>query len=349
MATLWFCLVAAMLTVYVVLDGFDLGAGLVHLWVARTPQERATVIRTVGPVWDGNEVWLLAGGGALFCAFPLLFATAFSGFYLPLMIVLWLLCGRALGIELRHQIDHPAWTAIWDAVFSCSSGLLALFFGVALGNVVRGVPIGEDGSFFEPLWASFEPGAASGILDGYTVLTGLTAAAALAHHGSLWIVTKTDGPVQDRARRSAEVLGWVTAALSIAATIWTKFVQRQPEFLFGAATVNPWGYLFPLLAAIGIGASLWFRRRRRDLAAFLASAAFLAGMMLTVAFSLYPTLLPSSTDLSRSLTVHNASAPDAGLRTALRWWIPGILPVIGYFVFVYRRFAGKIDLSEHGY
>jgi cytochrome d ubiquinol oxidase subunit II len=349
METLWFCLVAVMLTAYVVLDGFDLGAGLVHLWVARTPLERATVIRTVGPVWDGNEVWLLAGGGALFCAFPLLFATAFSGFYLPLIMVLWLLCGRALGIELRHQVDHPAWTGFWDVVFSLSSGLLALFFGVALGNVVRGVPIGEDGTFFEPLWASFEPGAGSGILDGYTVLTGLTATAALAHHGSLWIVKKTEGPVQDRARRTAEVAAWATIALCVASSVWTRFVQQQRAFLFGQGTVNYLGYAFPLLAGAAIGLSIGFRRRKRDTAAFVTSALFLTAMMLTVAFSLYPTVLPASTDPARSLTIHNASAPAAGLRTALMWWVPGILPVIGYFVFIYRRFAGKIDASEHGY
>ena len=349
METLWFCLVAVMLTVYVILDGFDLGAGLVHLWVARTSEERATVIRTVGPVWDGNEVWLLAGGGALFCAFPLLFATAFSGFYLPLMMVLWLLCGRALGIELRHQLDHPAWTGFWDVVFSLSSGLLALFFGVALGNVVRGVPIDADGTFFEPLWSSFEPGAGSGILDAYTVLTGLTATAALAHHGSLWIVKKTDGPPQDRARRVAGSMAWITIVLCVVSTVGTRFVQQKRAFLFGQESVNVLGYGFPLLAAAGIGCSIAFRRRKRDLAAFVASSVFLLGMMLTVAFSLYPTVLPSSTDPSRSLTIHNASAPPAGLRTMLAWWIPGILPVIGYFVFVYRRFSGKIDASEHGY
>src|SRR4051812_43530487 len=145
METTWFLIVALTLTIYVVLDGFDLGAGLVHLWAARTPEDRAAVIRAVGPVWDGNEVWLLASGGALFVAFPLLLATAFSGFYLPLMILLWLLTGRALGIEFRHQLHHPAWTQFWDVAFSISSGLLALFLGVALGNVIRGVPFGPDG------------------------------------------------------------------------------------------------------------------------------------------------------------------------------------------------------------
>ena len=346
MATLWFCLVALMLTAYVVLDGFDLGAGLVHLWVARTPAERAAVIRSVGPVWDGNEVWLLATGGALFCAFPTLFATAFSGFYLPLMIVLWLLAGRALGIEFRHQLEHSAWTGLWDVIFSLSSALLALFFGVALGNVVRGVPLGSDGSFFEPLWASFEPGSGSGILDGYTVLAGLTATAALAHHGSLWIALKTDGAVRDRARRAAGASAVATAVLTIAATFWTRSVQPHMTVRFAE---HPAGFGLPLLAAAGLAASILLRRRGRDLAAFAGSTLFLVGMMVSIVFSLYPYVLPASSDVHEGLTVHNASAPESGLRTMLWWWIPGILPVIGYFVFIYRRFAGKIDASEHGY
>jgi cytochrome d ubiquinol oxidase subunit II len=347
METLWFCILAGMLTIYVVLDGFDLGAGVIHLWVAKTPAERALVIRAVGPVWDGNEVWLLASGGALFVGFPVLFATSFSGFYLPLMMVLWLLTGRALGIEFRHQLEHPAWTGFWDVVFSLSSGLLALFFGVALGNVVRGVPIEFDGTFFEPLWRSFEPGSTSGVLDGYTVLAGLTAVAALTHHGSLWIAKKTEGVVQERSRRTAKWSGWATVALLLLVTIWTHRVQPHMPERFAA---QPWGHVFPLLAAGGLGTAIWMRRRKRDTAAFLASAGFLAAMLASVAFSLYPYMLPSTGYRGYgALTVHNAAAPASSLKTALAWWIPGMIPVIGYFVFVYRKFAGKIGAPEEGY
>src|SRR5215468_639895 len=157
MGTAWFCLVSAMIAIYVVLDGYDIGAGLVHLLVARDDAERRLVLRTIGPVWDGNEVWLLAAGGTLYFAFPVLYASSFSGFYLPLMMVLWLLIGRALGIEFREQIDSPAWQPLWDVVFAVSSALLALFFGVALGNVVRGVPLDASGRFFAPLWTDFSP------------------------------------------------------------------------------------------------------------------------------------------------------------------------------------------------
>ena len=155
MPTVWFIIVAVMITAYVVLDGFDLGAGAIYLLVAKTPQERRAVLRSIGPVWDGNEVWLLAAGGTLYFAFPLLYASSFSGFYLPLMMVLWLLMLRAIGIEFRAHLENPVWQGFFEVVFSVSSALLAIFFGAALGNVIRGVPLGPDGYFFEPLWTNF--------------------------------------------------------------------------------------------------------------------------------------------------------------------------------------------------
>ena len=167
METVWFCLVAVMIAMYVVLDGFDLGAGAVHLFVARTDAERRAVLRSIGPVWDGNEVWLLAGGGTLYFAFPALYASSFSGFYLPLMMVLWLLILRGIAIEFRNHLQSLVWQPLWDAVFSRASALLAIFFGAALGNVVRGVPLDRAGTFFLPLWTDFtvgkEPAAASWI------------------------------------------------------------------------------------------------------------------------------------------------------------------------------------------
>src|ERR1700686_3416967 len=162
MGTLWFCLVAGMITIYVLLDGFDLGAGAIHLLVAKTDEERRQILASIGPVWDGNEVWLLPAGGTLYFAFPALYASGFSGFYLPLMIVLWLLILRGISIEFRNHIDSPVWTPLWDVLFSFSSALLAIFYGAALGNVVRGVPLDADGYFFEPLWTNFRVGASPG-------------------------------------------------------------------------------------------------------------------------------------------------------------------------------------------
>src|SRR6202795_3044824 len=175
METLWFCLVAVMLALYVLLDGFDLGAGAVHFLVAKTEEERRQVIASIGPVWDGNEVWLLAAAGTLYFAFPALYAASFSGFYLPLMMVLWLLMLRGISIEFRSHVESPVWRPLWDVVFGGASALLAIFFGAALGNVVRGVPLDASGFFFLPLWTDFWTGGQLGILDWYTLAIGLAA------------------------------------------------------------------------------------------------------------------------------------------------------------------------------
>src|SRR5215831_15372063 len=165
METLWFMIVAVMVATYVVLDGFDLGAGVIYLGAARTTPERSRILRAIGPVWDGNEVWLVAAAGTLYFAFPLLYASSFSGFYLPLMMVLWLLMLRAIGIEFRAHMENPVWQGFFDVVFCLSSILLAIFFGAALANVIRGVPLRADGYFFEALWTNFRVGPSPGILD----------------------------------------------------------------------------------------------------------------------------------------------------------------------------------------
>ncbi len=246
--TLWFCLVAAMIAAYVVLDGFDLGAGIVHLVVARTDAERRLVLRSIGPFWDGNEVWLLAAGGTLYFAFPALYASSFSGFYLPLMIVLWLLILRGIAIEFRGHVDSPTWKPLWDAVFSLSSALLAIFYGAALGNVVRGVPLDADGWFFEPLWTDFRLGPEPGIIDWYTVLVGLLAFAALAAHGALWVALRTDGALRDRARRLGRLVWWGVAGLTAIVTLATFRVQPGVPERLGA---HHGGLVFPLLAIDG--------------------------------------------------------------------------------------------------
>jgi len=206
METAWLIIVAVMIAAYVVLDGFDLGAGIIYLIVGKSGDERRKVLRSIGPVWDGNEVWLLAAGGTLFFAYPQLYASAFSGFYLPLMMVLWLLMLRGIGIELRAHMNNPVWRGFFDVVFCGSSALLAFFFGAALGNVIRGVPLGADGYFFEPLWTNFQLGPHPGILDWYTVMAGGVALVTLTAHGALYVTLKTDGELGQRARRVATAL-----------------------------------------------------------------------------------------------------------------------------------------------
>jgi cytochrome bd ubiquinol oxidase subunit II len=348
MGNVWFCLVALMLTVYVVLDGFDLGAGAIHLWVAKTDAERRLVLRSIGPVWDGNEVWLIAAGGTLYFAFPLLYASSFSGFYLPLMMVLWLLVLRGVAVEFRSHIAGPVWSAFWDVVFCFASLLLAIFFGAALGNVVRGVPLDSEARFFEPLWTNFRLGADTGILDWYTILVGVTALLVLVMHGALWIALKTEHVLNLRARQFAACAWLGAAVMTVVITLITFHVQPHVPASLAA---RPWGYFFPIVAVAGLLGVPSSLARKRDAAAFTSSCAYIVGMLTSVAFGLHPYVLPASTNPAFSLTVANTKAQDYGLRIGLIWWLLGMVLAVGYTVFSYRRFAGKLapPSSEEGY
>jgi cytochrome bd ubiquinol oxidase subunit II len=347
MGTIWFGLVALMITAYVLLDGFDLGAGAIHMFVARTDDERRQVLASIGPVWDGNEVWLLATGGTLYFAFPALYASAFSGFYLPLMIVLWLLILRGISIEFRNHIHSAVWEPVWDFVFCGSSLLLAVFFGAALANVVRGVPLDTTGYFFEPLWTNFALGDETGILDWYTILVGLLALAALVMHGALWIQLKTSGPVSARSSQLARKIWWIVAALTAIVTAVTFIVQPQVK---ANLTTWPVGIVFPLLAVAGLAGVQFEIIKRNQRKAFLASSAYLAGMLTSVVFGLYPMVLPGRNPFY-SLTVNSAKAADYGLKIGLIWWSFGMALAVGYFIFVYRNFAGKVSIDKdvHGH
>jgi len=336
---LWFCLVAAMIAVYVVLDGFDLGAGILHLFVARTDAERRAVLASIGPVWDANEVWLLAGGGTLYFAFPALYASSFSGFYLPLMMVLWLLILRGISVEFRSHLDSAVWEPFWDAGFSLASALLAVFFGAALGNVVRGVPLDRSHEFFLPLWTDFRPTQDAGILDWYTVAVGVAALLVLAQHGALWLAMKTAGEVERRATAWANGLWWAVAAATIAITIASFSVQPMLGANF---TSQPWMLVFP---ALGVAGLLFARWAKPGLPRFLGSTALIAGLLTSAAAGIYPCVLPANSDPKLSLTIANAAAGSYGLGIGLVWFIPGILLATAYFVYTYRSFAGKIRVS----
>jgi cytochrome d ubiquinol oxidase subunit II len=339
METFWFIAVAYMLTMYVILDGFDLGAGILYLLVGRDDGERDLVHRAIGPVWDGNEVWLIAGGGVLYLAFPLLYASSFSGFYLPLMIVLWLLMLRGLGIEMRHHGADHLWRAFWDGSFALGSILLSIFFGAALGNVVRGVPLNGKGYFFEPLWTSFTVQPEAGILDWFTVLMGLVSFFTLTAHGANFLAMKIDGPVRDRSRRWSARAWWgafIASAAALAATwsirpgIWGNFLD------------HPWGYIFPAVGVAGLAGMKLSNRSGNDTAAFLSSAAFIAGMMGSTAFALFPDVLPSSGDPALSLTVYNTAAADYSLGVGVIWWAIGMAGIIASFTYLFFKVSGKI-------
>jgi cytochrome bd ubiquinol oxidase subunit II len=346
METLWFMIVAVMVAAYVVLDGFDLGAGAIYLGAARTSEERRKILRAIGPVWDGNEVWLLAAGGTLYFAFPLLYASSFSGFYLPLMMVLWLLMLRGIGIELRAHLEHPVWMGFFDLIFCASSVLLAIFFGAALGNVVRGVPLGADGYFFEPLWTNFRVGADAGILDWYTILTGVIALVTLTAHGALYIAVKTEHELGHRARTVALWAWPLQLILTIIGLLATTYIRPTVLDNYKQHSI---GYLIPVVVFASLSLMIYAIRKGKDKLAFLGSALYIVGMLVGAAFALYPVVLPSSGNPAYNLTIYNTAAGRHGLTVGFTWWIMGMVLALGYFTYLFRMFRGKVQLEGEGY
>jgi cytochrome d ubiquinol oxidase subunit II len=346
METLWFMMVAVMVAAYVVLDGFDLGAGVIYLGAARTPEERRKIMRAVGPVWDGNEVWLVAAGGTLYFAFPLLYASSFSGFYLPLMMVLWLLMLRGIGIELRAHMENPVWRGFFDVIFCISSALLCIFFGAALGNVVRGVPLGADEYFFEPLWTNFRVGSDNGILDWYTVLTGVIALVTLSVHGSLYIAIKTENDLNRRARAVALWAWPVQLILTIVGLIATVYIRPSALDNYKHHAI---GFLIPVVVFGSLATMIYAIPKGRERVAFVGSALYIVGMLVGAAFALYPVVLPASTDPARNLTIYNTAAGHHGLSVGFTWWSLSMILALGYFFFLFRMFKGKVWLEGEGY
>jgi cytochrome d ubiquinol oxidase subunit II len=346
MGLIWFWLVAVMIVGYVVLDGFDLGVGVLHLFLPHTETDRRTILASIGPVWDGNEVWLLAGGGTLYFAFPLLYASAFSGFYLPLMIVLWLLILRGVSLELRNHIEVGVWRALLDGLFGISSALLTIFFGAALANVLRGVPLQADGYFFLPLWTNWRPGPHPGILDWYTVIGGLVALVALTLHGALWLTIKTSGDIARRARDIVSLLWCVLSLLTLASLAATIAVRP-------ASLANYYQYPVAFVVPVGVVASLaaiWLlNRNAHPVKAFLFSCLYLFFMLAGACWGLYPTLLPATTGTDRDITLSRAISGPHTLAVGLVWWGFGMALAVAYVVFVYSKFRGKVILDMGGH
>ena len=345
MVELWYAIAALMLALYVVLDGFDLGAGILSPLVARTDAERRQVLAAIGPYWDGNEVWLLAAGGALFVAFPRVLASGVSGFYLAIFLVLWCLLGRGIAIEFRSHVADPLWRGAWDFVFGAASTLLAVFFGAAFGNLMRGVPLDKDGWFSLALFTDFTARDPVGILDWYTILTGVFALVALAAHGSVFLVWKTDGPVHERSLRIARRLWISTAVLWPIVTLASNLVNPA---LFPGMGRRWLAALAAVLALGGIVAVFVGVRRHRDLGAFLGSCAFLLGIIGASAASYFPVMLRATGGDALSMTAYTAGADEAGLRTALRWLVVGLPLALAYLVVVLRLHRGKAVAARDG-
>ena len=341
----WYEIVVFMLTAYVVLDGFDLGAGALHLFVARTDAERRQVLAAIGPFWDGNEVWLLAAGGALFVGFPKVLSSGISGFYFAIFLLLWCLILRGVSIEFRSHVENMVWRKTWDAGFAVASVLLPVFLGAALGNLLRGVPLDAEGWFELTLFTDFTPAPPAGILDWYTVLVGIFALAALAAHGATYLAWKTDGLVRERSRRSARWLIGAVAALWASATLATAVVTPA---LLSALPNRPFAAVLAVLAFLGLAAALAFTGRGRDLPAFVSSCVFVGGLSVATAVCAWPVMLRAAPEPARSLTAANAGGDPAGLATALVWLGFGLPLVAAYYVFLFRFHRGKAVAAGEG-
>ena len=345
MEALWFAVAALVLTIYVVMDGFDFGAGALHLWVARDDRERRGVLAAIGPYWDGNEVWLLAAGGVLFLAFPRVLASGLSGFYLAIMMVLWVLILRGIAIELRSHVADGMWRSFWDATFAVASTLAPVLFGAALGNLVRGVPLDAEGWFALPLFGSFSPRGVLGVLDWYTTLVGVLALVAITHHGALFLAWKSEEPLRQRSVVAARRLFPALVVLWVGATAATAVLVPG---LFPTAFGRPLAWLATLLFATGLVVSLLARRSGRDRLAFLGSAAFLAGLLGATAASLYPTMIRAAGDPRFSLTARNSAAARDSLTAGLFWWPAGFVIAIAWFALLFRIHRGRAPVGGEG-
>lgn len=357
MELFWYIVLVIMLTVYIVLDGYDFGAGIVHLFYAKNEKDKKAITNAIGPFWDANEVWLIAVGGVLFFAFPTLYASSFSGFYLPLIMILWLLIFRAIGLELRGQIKSKMWYAVWDKAFGIASLLLALFFGVALGNVIRGVNLGmvtvdgvsthEAHYFFLPLWnASFSPHAQHlGVIDWFTILLGVLSVVILTIHGANWIIFKTKSDLNPKLKNLVFKLSFVLLFLVIVSLLIWHFIEPQP---FQNFIKYPWLWIFPLITFIGLFGLFKVKSFKRDGMGFLFSTLFLIGGLTTSVASIFPKVLPSTNDVNPSLTLYNVAADEYGLTVGVYWFAIAAVLVVIYMIVQYKVFSGKLDDIGYG-
>jgi cytochrome bd ubiquinol oxidase subunit II len=337
MNVVWFWVLGAMLTAYAVLDGYDLGVGTLSLWITKNDDERRLALNSIGPVWNGNEVWLLAAGGMMVVSFPRVYAAGFSGFYLALMLVLWLLILRGVSIEFRSQSKNLLWRTLWDGGFWVGSVLLALLLGVALGNVVRGLPIEPDGYF---------QGTFALMLNPYALLTGILSVVVLAWHGSNYLRVKTEGDLFERAVKWSGKLWWAVAAMVVVVTVATFIVLAGSPRTF---QVYPVAWVIPFFILAGLVWGFLSRGADRSDAAFCSSALLIIALMLTAALTVFPNLLPSTLNPSYSLNIYNAASSPHALVVSLIANVVGMIGVIVYSTYVHRVFHGKVRLDEGHY
>ncbi|MEO8210758.1 MAG: cytochrome d ubiquinol oxidase subunit II [bacterium] len=334
--TIWFILIIIILAGYAILDGFDFGVGILHLF-NKGDEHRRMSVNSIGPLWDGNEVWLVVGGGALFAAFPEVYATVFSGFYNAFIILLMMLIFRGVAIEFRSKSENAKWRKIWDVCFSLGSLGAALLFGIALGNLARGVPLDERknvaGGFID-------------MLNPYSVLVGLTAVSLLTLHGAIYLIMKTEGGMRENINKQIKKLIFIFITLYVITTISTFIYQPH---LLNVFKENIWLVIIPissLLLVLNIPREIHLQR---EFKAFLSSSGTIALLIGLVAIGIFPNLVYSDPNPQNSLNIYNSASTKSTLTTMLIIACIGAPLVISYTIIVYWIFRGKVKLDKHSY
>ena len=343
MIAAWYAAVSLMLIIYVVLDGRNFGAGMLQRFVAKTPDERRQVIAAIGPLWTWHEVWLLGFGGTLIAIFPRLMASAFAGYYLALFLILWCLILRGVSIEVGGHINDRLWQGYWDFNFVLSNFLLAILFGAAAGNVARGVPVDAQGNFSMAFFTDFNVRGHVGLLDWYTVSIAVLAVVMLAAHGATYLTLKTEGPVHDRSEKWAKYL-WIAVVPLLAGVLIESRIVR-PD-LPGRAWSNPFWWIGLIVIAASGFTLLTALKSGRELRAFVGSNFLIVGLLATGAAAIFPVMLHSTLAPENSLSAYAvASSPTTLLRAGF-WWPIAFALAVFYFVFISRRYAGKVSVQR---
>ena len=334
--TLWFLLVGGVFSGYAILDGFDLGAGAWHLFL-RKEKSRRIALNAVGPVWDGNEVWLVIGGGALFAGFPVVYATLFSFMYIPFMLFLAFLIFRAISIEFRGKEKMKWWRKLWDISYSVSSAMLSFLLGVVLGNVLQGIAIGDNYEFHGH-WLDF--------INPYSIIMGFTTLSLFMMHGAIYLLMKTEGKLFDKLTRLLKRGIIFFILMFTLATLYTLILipHLSDDFLDRPAL-----FIAPVLAFLSIANIPRLTQRKKFRRAFVFSALSISLLLVLVAIELYPVMLLSTIDPAYNIDIYNASSSDKALGIILTISAIGIPLVLAYTFFVYKTFWGKVVLDETSY
>lgn len=340
----WYAVVSFMLIVYIVLDGRNFGAGMLHWFVARTPDERRQIIAAIGPLWSWHEVWLVGFGGTLVAIFPRLMASAFAGYYLALFLILWCLLLRGISIEVGGHINDRLWQAYWDFIFVFSNFLLAILFGAAAGNVARGVPLDPQGNFTMAFFTNFNVRGYVGLLDWYTVSIAILAVVTLAAHGATYLAWRTEGPVHDRSKKLAKYLWIAVVPLLLIVLVESRFVR--PDLPGRSALSNPFWWIGLVAIVTSAYTLISSLRSGHELRAFLGSSFLIFALLATGSAAIFPVMLHSTLAPENSLSAYDVAAGPMSLQLAVIWWPIGFSLAVFYFVYISRRYSGKVSVQR---